>query len=335
MDDDASRPWRLAALLPLPEDSVRGLLGGLDVELTVPASRDREGLHAALADAELVLGDWTGELPLGADEAAVARRLAFVQQPGVGVETIDLDAFAARVVPVANCAGANAVSVAEWCVGASFELLRSIAWADARVRAGGWRNIDIAVRASEELSGRRVGIVGFGPIGAACAARYAALGCPVSYWSRRRRPPEEAAGASYRPLDELLATSDLLVVVIALGDESRGLLDVDRLARLPRGAYLVDAARGGIVDESAVAAAVVEGALAGAAFDVYATEPLPKGSPLRESDRILLSPHAAGASRQALAAIVAMMTDNLHRAVAGEPVRAVRNGVDPVVRRRK
>jgi D-3-phosphoglycerate dehydrogenase len=328
------RPWRLAALLPLPEESIRGLIGDLPVELILPAARDRDGLHTTLSGADLVLGDWTGELPLGGAEAAVADRLAFVQQPGVGVETIDLQAFAARGVPVANCAGANAVSVAEWCLGASFALLRSLVWADGQVRAGRWPNLGIAQRGSQELAGKRVGLVGFGPIGVECAARYAALGCEVSYWSRHRRPPPEAAGAAYRDFDELLATSELLVVVIALGDQSRGLLDADRLATLPAGAFLLNAARGGIVDEAAVAAAVESGALAGAAFDVYATEPLAANSPLRTSDRVLLSPHAAGSSQQALASIVAMMADNLRRAVTGEPVRAVRNAVDPIVRRR-
>ncbi len=327
-------PWDIAALAPLPADLLHALLDGLgDVRVLVPPTRDRAGLHAVLAEAELVLGDWSSQLPLGAAEAALADRLAFVQQPSVGVEQVDLAAFAARGVPVANTAGANAVAVAEWCLGATFAVLRSLGWGDAEVRAGRWPQLEVTQRGSRELAGARVGLVGMGAIAAECAPRYAALGCPVAYWSPHQRG--ERAGARWRELDELVATSDILVVVVALGPQTAGLLDARRLALLPAQAVVVDAARGGIVDEDALAAAVESGRIAAAALDVFATEPLPAGSPLRRSDRILLSPHAAGVTTQSQSRIVAVTLDNLRRAMAGEPVRNVRNGADPVVRRRR
>src|SRR3954451_12433329 len=136
------------------------------------------------------------------------------------------------------------------------------------------------------------------------------------------------------PLDALLTHSQLLVVVIALSEGTRGLLSGDKLALLPPGSYVVNAARGGIVDEPALQAALASGALAGAALDVYATEPLPADSPLRSDDRILLSPHAAGATREAQGRVIGAVIDNMRRAVAGEPVVNVVNGLDPVVRRR-
>jgi D-3-phosphoglycerate dehydrogenase len=132
-----------------------------------------------------------------------------------------------------------------------------------------------------------------------------------------------------------LATSDVLVVVVARAPATEGLLGADNLAKLPRGAYVVNAARGGIVDEDAVAAMVSTGALGGAAFDVFSTEPLPADSPLRGSDRILLSPHAAGATTQGTMRVVQMVVENLGRVIAGEPVRSVANGLDPVVRRKR
>lgn len=327
-------PWRLAALPPLPQEIFGLLLADLPVEVVVPPTRDAAGVAAVLTDADLVLGDWTSALGLSAEHAAAAPRLAFVQQPSVGVEHIDLEAFAARGVPVANTAGANAVGVAEWCVGATYAALRQLAWADSEVRAGRWPQLELADRGSAELAGRRVGIVGFGPIGAACARRFAALGCPVSYWSRHRRAEEESYGAQWRELDDLLASSDVLVVVVAMAAETRGLLGAERLALLPAGAVLVNAARGGIVDETALAERLTSGALRAAALDVYATEPLPADSPLRSVDRLLLSPHAAGATAESRDRILTATLDNLRRAVSGQPVANVRNGVDPVVRRR-
>ncbi len=331
----SDRPWVLLGLPPLPPKGLRAYLGELPVDLVVPERRDPAAVRAALGDVDLVLADWSGELGLDAAAFAAAPYLAFVQQPNVGVERIDLAAAGERGVPVANTAGANAVSVAEWCLGATLSLLRMLPWADAEVRAGRWPQLDMVRRGSAQLAGRRVGIVGFGPIGRECARRFGALGTQVSYWSRRRRPAEEEHGATYRELDDLVASSDVLVVVVALGEQTRGLLSGRRLALMPEGACVVDAARGGIVDEAAVAAAVGGGRLRGAAFDVFADEPLPAGSPLRGLERVLLSPHAAATTSEAIANVVAMTRANLQRALAGEPVQAVCNGADPVVRRRR
>ena len=338
MTADSEQPppeWRLVSLLPLPAEAVRIFVGDLPVEIVVPESRERPGVHAALAQADLVLGDFSGEIRVGAAEVAAAPHLAFVQQPSVGVELIDLDACAHAGVVVSNCAGANDISVAEWCVSATFDVLRSMTWADGQVRQGEWPQLDIAERGCSELAGKRVGIVGFGPIGVACARMFAALGCPVSYWTRRRRTAEEEHGATYRELDDLLATSDVLVTVIARGPTTEGLLDAERISMLPSGAYLVNAGRGGIVDEDALLAAINSGAMAGAALDVYAAEPLPLDSPLRSNDRILLSPHVAGATVQGRMRVVQQTVDNLRRAVSGEPVLAVCNGLDPLIRRRR
>ncbi|MDQ1711287.1 MAG: D-3-phosphoglycerate dehydrogenase / 2-oxoglutarate reductase [Frankiaceae bacterium] len=325
------RPWRLAALLPLPAEAVRGFAPDLPVTITVPAERTPEAARVAVADAEILIGDFTALLRIDAELVNAAPHLAFVQQPTVGVEHIDLAACAAAGIPVANTAGANAVGVAEWCVMAALAVSRNLLWADAEVRAGRWPQLDLVTRGCLELSGRRVGIVGYGAVGAAAAERFAAFGCDVSYWSRRERAE---AAATYRPLADLLATSDVLVVVIALGDETRGLLGADALRSLPRGAVVVNAARGGIVDEGALPALLDSGQLAGVALDVYDTEPLPDGSPLRSHDRVLLSPHVAGATAQARLRIALAVQRNLARAVGGEPVQDVVNGVDPVIRRR-
>lgn len=330
---DADR-WSLLALPPLDASLLEALFADMPVMVNVPPERTADAVTRALAEAEIVVGDWSGALNLSAAQVAAAKRLAFVQQPSVGVDSLDLDALTAAGVPAANTAGANAVSVAEWCVGATFASLRWLAWGDARVRAGEWPQLDISRRGGGELTGRRVGIVGMGAIGVETARRFVALGADVAHWSRRARPADEAGGARWLPFDDLLAHSQVLVVVIALSEQTRGLLSADKLALLPPGAYVINAARGGIVDEAALQAALASGALAGAALDVYATEPLPADSPLRTDDRILLSPHAGGATREAQGRLIGAVVDNVRRAVTGEPVQHVVNGLDPVIRRR-
>ena len=116
------------------------------------------------------------------------------------------------------------------------------------MRAGHWPQLELARRGGGELSGRRVGIIGMGRIGHECATRFTALGCDVAHWSRTRRDAADAGGAPWLPLEDLLRRSDVLVVVVALAPQTRGLLGAEQLALLPPGAFLVNAARGGIVD---------------------------------------------------------------------------------------
>lgn len=313
--------WRLLSLPPLPPEMVLPLFGGLDVELLPLPERTQAAVDALLPEADLVVGDWSPALRV--DDPGP--RVCFVQQPSVGVDGIDAGALARAGVPLANCAGANSTSVAEWSVLATLAVLRSTLAGDAAVRAGQWPQTSLD---GQELAGRRVGIVGMGAIGQAAARLYAAFGCEVVYWSRRRH---DDAPAAYAELDELLSGSDVVVVVVALAPQTRGLVDA---GRLKPGAVLVNAARGEVVDEPALLAALTGGHLRGAALDVFAVEPLPGGSPLRDAPRLLLSPHLAGSTAQAAGRIVAQVTANLGRVLAGEPVVDVVNGVDPVVRRR-
>jgi D-3-phosphoglycerate dehydrogenase / 2-oxoglutarate reductase len=325
----------LASLTPVVPPELVQLVEDLDIELVVPSTRDATGVRYALLDADIVVSDWSGALALTPEEAATADLVAVVLSPGVGVESIDLAAWAQRHVPVANTAGANARSVSEWCVGATLAVLRSMVWADGEMRAGAWPQVELAARGCRDLGDRHVGLVGFGAIGQACATRFAAFGCTVSYWSRRRRPPDEECGATYKDLDHLLADSEVVVVAIALTPETRGLLGSVRLGRMRPDAVLVNASRGAVVDESALLDVVAHGRLSGAALDVYSVEPLPMDSPLRSCERILLSPHAASATVEGRGAIFSAIATNLRRALAGEPLRCVVNGVDPVVRWRR
>lgn len=320
-------------LAPLDEATAAAIFDGLPVRITAPPAP--YSLPDVLADAEIVLGDWRTAHP-GLDAAAVAfaPRLAFVQQPSVGVQAHDPAALADAGVPLSNVAGFNSIAVAEWAIGALFSIARQLVWSQAELLAGRWPQTEVVEHGATEIAGRRVGLVGFGSIGQALVPRFSALGCEVSYWSRRRRDPQETLGATHRELDELIASSDVLVNAIALAPQTRGLLSAERLGLLPPGAFLVNASRGGIVDEDAVAAALRAGRLAGAAFDVYAVEPLPADSPLRSAPNVLLTPHTGGSTAQTIPRLIEGVVANIRRAVGGEPLHDVVNGVDPVVRRR-
>ena len=314
--------WTLLALPPVPQELVLSLFGDLEVTLLPLPERTQAAVDALLPRADLVLADWSPSLRVDAP----GDRVCFVQQPSVGYDGVDADALAAAGVPLANCAGANSTSVAEWCVSAVLALLRRTVTADEAVRAGRWPQTSLG---GQELAGKRVGVVGMGSAARASALLFAAFGCQVTYWSRRRHPD---APVPYAELDDLLAGSDIVVVVIALGPQTRGLVDA---RRLKAGALLVNGARGEVVSEPALLAALEDGHLGGAALDVFAVEPLPADSPLRAAPGLLLSPHMAGSTAQSTGRIIGQATANLRRVLAGEPVVDVVNGVDPCVRRRR
>jgi phosphoglycerate dehydrogenase-like enzyme len=316
--------WRVLCLPPLPKDVFEGLFADERAEIVVPPERTQQAVEALLPDVDIVVGDWTHTLRVD-DPGA---RVALVQMPSVGVDTIDTDRCAAAGVPVANCAGANTVSVAEWCVSATFALLRKTVEADAAVRRGEWPQTSVGGR---ELAGSTVGIVGMGGIGRAVATMFGAFDCTVQYWSRSRH---DEAAATYVELDDLMATSDVNVLVVALWPETRGIIDARRLDLVKPGALLVNGGRGGLIDEPALIEALRSGRLAGAALDVFSVEPLPMDSPLRELP-VVLSPHMAGSTGQAAMRIVGQTAANLRRVFDGEPIVDVVNGVDPAVRRRR
>jgi phosphoglycerate dehydrogenase-like enzyme len=208
---------------------------------------------------------------------------------------------------------------------ATLALLRKTVQADAAVRSGYWPQTSLG---GQELSGRYVGIVGMGAIGRLAAPLFTAFGCDVHYWSRNQHAD---APVPYANLEELLERSDVVVVAIALTTDTIGLVHASRMAP---GALLINAARVPVVNEASLVEAMREGRLSGAALDVFSVEPLPATSPLRELANVLLSPHMAGTTEQAVVRLTQQGATNLRRAATGEPVADVVNNVDPLVRRR-
>lgn len=251
---------------------------------------------------------------------AAAPRLRFIQKWGSGYEKIDTAAAARRGIGVAITAGANAATIAEHTMTLTLATLRRVAYADREMRAGRWD--PAALRpTTRRLGGRTVGIVGFGAIGREVARLVRAFGAEALY-HRRSGPAAEgdALGARYVALPALLAASDVVTLHCPGGPETAGMIGAAEIAAMKPGAILVNTARGSLVDEPALIAALRDGRLAGSGLDVFAEEPLPAASPLREIETVVMTPHSAGGALDDVAPMAARAFDNLGRAFAGRPL---------------
>jgi len=281
--------------------AVESLRGSFDVDYRPKLVDEPAALIAALADAEAWIVRNRTQVRGAALDAA--RRLRVVGRLGVGLDNIDTAACAARGIAVIPAAGANAESVAEYVVTAALVLLRGAYFSSRAVEAGTWPRQTLSQ--GREAAGKVMGIVGFGSIGRLTAAKAEALGMRVV-----THDPVVASPGSL-PLDELLARSDVVSLHIPLTGETRGLLDARRLSLLKRDAVLINTARGGILDEAAVAAMLREGRLGGAALDVFEVEPLPAGSPLAGAPRLLLTPHIAGVTLESNERVSALIAERV------------------------
>jgi (S)-sulfolactate dehydrogenase len=248
---------------------------------------------------------------------AGAPALKVVGRLGVGLDNIDVDACKARGIEVIPATGANALAVAEYVIGAAMLLLRGAYSSSAAVASGDWPRA--ALSGGRELSGKTLGIVGFGGIGRLVARAGRALGMRV-IGSDPQVPASSAAwreeGVQRRELDALLAEADVVTLHVPLVDATRHLIDADRLARMKPGAILINTARGGVVDEAAVAAALKSGRLGGAALDVFEQEPLAAGSPLAGCPNLLLTPHIAGVTAESNVRVSTLIAEKVAAALA-------------------
>lgn len=292
---------------------------GLSVEIVAP--EDHAGLVAALADAEAV---WHVLEPFGADFVAAAPRLRLIQKIGVGVNTIDVAAATARGVAVCNMPGTNSRAVAEMALALMVGCLRRLLDLHRRTRAGaGWALPPDMPEGLGEIGGRTVGLVGYGAVPRLLAPVLDLLGARVLYVATA--PKEDAAG-EWRPLDALLAESDIVSLHAPLTPETDRMLDAARLSRMKRGAVLINTARGGLIDQEALCAALKEGRLAAAGLDVFADEPPPPESPLFRLDNVLLTPHVAWQTRETLERSLVVAVENCRRLRAGEALLHRVNG---------
>ena len=249
-----------------------------------------------------------------------ARDLRVVGRLGVGLDNIDVGACEARRIRVVPATGANAESVAEYVVTVALMLLRGAYSSTKAVEAGTWPRQTLSQ--GREASGKVLGLVGFGGIGRLTAKKAAALGMRcLGYDSQVARGDAVWSECATEPrdLDTLLRESDVVSLHIPLTPETRGLLGRERLATLKRDAIVINTARGGIVDEAALAAMLREGRLGGAALDVFDQEPLPAGSPLAGAPRLLLTPHIAGVTLESNERVSAVIADQVARLLETPP----------------
>jgi D-3-phosphoglycerate dehydrogenase len=309
---------------PVPPELFVGALP----EGTEVVRADRDQLLELAPRADIVIGDWTHRIRV--DQAVIERlgHCRLIQQPSAGYENVDVIAAAARGIPVANAGPANAAPVAEHAVMGALACLRFLRLAITEAEAGDWTGQEWLDRDLWDIAERTVGILGMGAIGEAIATRLRGFGCTVVYNKRHRldAATEERLAVAYRDLDALLRESQVLIVALPLNDSTRGLLDRGRLETLPRGAVLVNIARGAIVDTSALADLLRSSHLRGAALDVFDTEPLPAGHGMDQLPNVLLTPHIAGATAIAKRDILLNSLANVARVCRGEaPLYVVNN----------
>ena len=224
---------------------------------------------------------------------AALSRCTVVGRLGVGLDNIDVKACEARDIRVIPATGANALSVAEYVIGTAMMLLRGAYASTADVAAGRWpRN---ALGQGRELAGKTLGLVGFGSIGQLTATLARALGMQVIAFDPAVRGSDATLVAT---LDELCARADVISLHVPLLDSTRNLFDARRIASMKKGSVLINTARGGIVDEPAVAAALRSGQLGGAALDVFEKEPLAASPHFDGCPHLVLTPHIAGVTSE-------------------------------------
>ena len=319
---------KLVNLTPLPNESLAPNLPE-GVEVVAPAERTAAAAAAVMPGADLVIGDYQSEIEVNAEVVAAMDRVRLFHQPTTGYDLVDVDACAAAGIPVTNAGDATAVAMGEHTVMVTLALLKSLVWCDQQVRAGAWPQHDVVSRSLVDLQGKTVGLVGFGRAAQEAALRFAPFGCRVLYTARRQRDAAvaERFGVTWAGMDELLEQSDVVCLLVDLNSQTRHLIDAPALQRMKPSAFLVNCARGAVVDEAALAGALRDGTIAGAALDVFDEEPLREGSPLRDLDNVILTPHVGGATAETRLRMLLRSFDVLSSAAAGELPDGVVNGV--------
>lgn len=276
----------------------------LEVDFSPGLSVEEAKAHAAEADAIIV----RSETKIRGELLDAAQKLRVVGRAGIGVDNIDLDATTERGIVVLNTPDANATTTAELAVAHMFSLSRNLPAADASVRADKWERSKFV---GVELSGKTVGIIGFGTIGRIFASRCIGLRMKVLGFDPFVTNETFAElGVEGSDLENLLASSDYISLHCPVTDETRGLLSRERMGSMKTGARIINCARGGLIDEQALIELVNTGKLAGAALDVFENEP-PAGSPLLDVPNILFTPHLGASTHEAQTAVGVEIADQI------------------------
>ncbi|CAN5555650.1 phosphoglycerate dehydrogenase [soil metagenome] len=304
---------------PLAEEGLALLRHEHDVDLRTGLSR--EEFLAALPgyDALLVRSGVQAD----AEAIAAGSRLLVIGRAGVGVDNIELSAATAAGIIVVNAPTGNTIAAAEHTLALLFALARQVAAADASMHRGEWRRSAFMGR---ELVGKTLGVVGLGKIGMAVADRARALGMDVVGHDPYVTPDAATLhGIRSLSVPDILRTADAITVHVPLNRDTRGIIGAQQLALMKPGAYLINVARGGVVDEDALAEALRDGRIAGAAVDVFSTEPPAADNPLRTAPNVILTPHLGASTEEAQTRVAVEAAEQIRDVLAGRPARYAGN----------
>jgi len=314
---------RVVIAEPFSETGI-AVLRSAGIEVISVVGQPAGALSLALANADGLIV--RSETRVDRALLAFGPKLAVVARAGVGVDAIDVVAATDAGIVVLNTPGANTLAATEQTFALMLSLARHTPNAVASIRAGRWERKPFV---GTELAGKTLGIIGLGRIGGAVAHRAAAFGMKLlvadPFISRARA---EAFGTELLPLDELLARADIVTLHVPLGRGTIGLVDAARLAKMRPHAYLINCARGGVVDEAALLEALDAGRIAGAAIDVVAEEPPPQdgtGARLHRHAKVIATPHLGGSTVEALERIAVELAHDVASVLLGGPAAAAVN----------
>lgn len=259
-----------------------------------------------------------GSIKITRELMASSPRLRVVGVHGIGCDHVDINAAKELGKIVCNTPDALTVTVAEMAMAMTLTLLRNIVSADKAVRKGAWHR-KYSDLIGDELAGKEVGIIGLGRIGEATAMRMQAFDASVSYWSRTRKPRKEKKyGYKWKELNALLMDSDIISLHIPSTSETRHLIDKEKISKMKQGAYLINTARGKVIDQKALVKALETGKIKAAALDVFEDEPLPMDSPLCGRDNVILTPHLGASNLEGMQRMALQVAKGALKSIKGE-----------------
>ncbi|MGH2562587.1 MAG: 2-hydroxyacid dehydrogenase [Thermomicrobiales bacterium] len=315
MSSKHSRSHRVVYLEPIPPAVEAIIRERVPAGFEVAFRREGNPVTEAVAEADFVLVATTR---LTGEVIGHASRLRLIQHQGVGYDNIDLAAARARCIPVAICPAGTSIGVAEHVFLLLLAIYKRLLEADASLRRGEW--LQWALRpTSFEIAGKTIGLVGLGRIGREVATRARAFAADVVYFDSLRPDPaaERDLGVAFLPFNELLAIADVISLHVPLTPETRHLIDAEALAKMKPTAVLINTARGPLIDETALVAALRANRILGAGLDVFATEPPPADHPLFSLPTAVVTPHIAAGTADALRTKMDACFANMRRVAAG------------------
>lgn len=312
---------KISLLEPLgvPAETIEDLAAGLkekghefvyyDIKTT-----DKEELKKRSAGCDIVM---IANNPYPAEVVEAADRLKMLSVAFTGIDHIGTEKCKEKGVMICNAAGYSNQTVAELVLGMAIDALRNVVKANETVRNGGTS----AGIGGREICGRTVGIIGLGRIGLMCAKLFLAFGAKVIAYNRSESEEAKALGIEYKPLEEVLKTSDIISLNLPLNNETKGFLDAEKIALMKPDAVFINCARGPIVDNAALAKALNTGKLGFACVDVFDMEPpLPADYPLLGAKNTLLTPHQAFISEESMLRRAKIVFDNVYAYIDGKPI---------------